>query len=271
MTIVDEIETREILCEGGMPGYLALPRRETNLGPAVILIHERYGLAEHPRDVARRFARAGYACLAPNLFYKHPDQEALHRGDAHYDITDPESAVYLNWALDTLQKVVGVDSTKVAVMGVCQTGRQPLVIDAERPIGAALMWYGGAAGRQFVVNEKYPEPYENIIARSRCPILGIFGENDHRISVEDLRNFRNCLERYGRNFTIKVYPGAPHGFLNDTMPGRFRPRQASAGWETQLQFLKGVFSNKTGSPRIVQRYELDISSDYDFSKNVRLE
>jgi carboxymethylenebutenolidase len=85
-----------------------------------------------------------------------------------------------------------------------------------------------------------------------------------RISVEDLRNFRNCLERYGRTFTIKAYPGAPHGFLNDTMPGRFREREAAAAWE-------GVFSSEVDPSRIVQRYELNMSSSYDFSKNVRLE
>jgi carboxymethylenebutenolidase len=271
MTIADDLEAKDIICEGGMPGYLALPPRGNRRGPAVILLHERYGLAEHPRDVARRFARSGYVCLAPNIFYKHPDQAALHRGDAHYDITDPESAVYLNWALDTLQKLTGVESTKVAIMGVCQTGRQPLVIAAERPIGAALIWYGGAAARQFVVNDKYPEPYEQIISRSKCPILGIFGESDHRISVEDLRNFRNCLERYGRTFTIKVYPGAPHGFLNDTMPGRFRQKEAAAAWAAQLQFLEDVFLSQAESGRIVQRYELNISAGYDFSKNVRLE
>lgn len=180
MTIADEIEAKDIMCEGGMPGYLALPPPGTR-GPAVILLHERYGLAAHPRDAAKRFAHSGYVCLAPNLFYKHPDQDALHRGDAHYDITDPESAVYLNWALDTLQNLTGVESTKVAVMGVCQTGRQPLVIAAERPIGAALIWYGGAAARQFVVNDKYPEPYENIISRSKCPILGIFGGSRSKI------------------------------------------------------------------------------------------
>lgn len=270
MNVIEDIETREITCEGGMPGYLALPRGKA-LGPAVILLHERYGLAEHPRDIARRFARAGYVCLAPNIFYKHPDQAALHRGDAHYDITDPESAVYLHRALDTLQKVAGVDSTKVAIMGVCQTGRQPLVIAAERSIGAAMIWYGGAAARQFAINEKYPKPYEGIIAKVNCPILGIFGECDHRISLEDLRNFRNCLERHGKTFTMKVYPGAPHGFLNDTMPGRYRKREAEAGWAAQLQFLTEVFSPDHGASRLVQRYELDISVNYDFSKNERLE
>ena len=60
-------------------------------------------------------------------------------------------------------------------------------------------------------------------------------------------------------------------FLNDTMPGRFRPQQASAGWETQLRFLKDVFSETKTAPRLVQRYDLEISADYDFSKNVRLE
>lgn len=122
MTIADEIEAKDIMCEGGMPGYLALPPPGTR-GPAVILLHERYGLAAHPRDAAKRFAHSGYVCLAPNLFYKHPDQDALHRGDAHCDATDPESAIYLNWALDTLQNLTGVESTKGRRHG-CLSNRQ---------------------------------------------------------------------------------------------------------------------------------------------------
>ena len=165
------IEARDIICGEGMPGHLAVPST-SGKAPAIILLHERYGLGRHTRGLADRFARAGFVCLAPNLFFKHPDQTALDRGDAHYDISDPEAAEYLGWALDTLATVPLVDVSKIAVQGTCQTGGHPFVIAAERPIGAVLIWYGGAAARQFVVRDLYPRPYEEMIAASHCPVLG---------------------------------------------------------------------------------------------------
>ena len=107
-------------------------------------------------------------------------------------------------------------------MGVCQTGRHPLVLAAERPIAAAIIWYGAASKREWQVSERYPKPLDEIIARVECPVLGLFGEADHVISLDDVRRLRDTLDRHGKTYHIKVYPGAPHGWLNDTMPGRYR-------------------------------------------------
>ena len=68
-------------------------------------------------------------------------------------------------------------------MGVCQTGRHPLVLAAQRPIAAALVWYGAASQREWQVNARYPVALEQIMARIDCPVLGIFGEADHLISL----------------------------------------------------------------------------------------
>ena len=264
------IETRDILCGDGMPAHLAVPTVSGKV-PALILLHERYGLGTHTRGLADRFARAGIACLAPNLFFKHPDPAALGRGDAHYDITDPEAAEYLGWSLDALAQVPQVDVDKIAVQGTCQTGRLPFVIAAERPIGAAVIWYGGAAARQFVTSDLYPRAYEEIIAASRCPVLGIFGELDHRISIDELRRFRDCLERHNKTFSIKLFGDAPHGFCNETMPGRYRHEQAEAGLDMQVDFIQEIFSPAYDASRIAQRYDADVSTRYDYAKNVRVE
>jgi dienelactone hydrolase len=68
------------------------------------LMHERYGLVEHTRDQAMRGARDGYAVLAPNSFFRHPDPAALNAGNARYGLTDPESIELINVALATLRK-----------------------------------------------------------------------------------------------------------------------------------------------------------------------
>jgi carboxymethylenebutenolidase len=270
-TITKTVTNKELKLKGGLPAYLAVPDVKGKV-PAIVLMHERYGLVQHTKDLADRFAReAGYVCIAPDCFYKHPDPEVLHKGDSRYDLTDPESVEYLSTAIDALADVPQADTSKVAVKGVCQTGRHPLILAAARPITAALVWYGAASKREWDANKDQPVPLDDVIAKVNCPVLGIFGEADHIISIDDVRRFRGSLEKHNKSYTINVYHGAPHGWLNDTMPGRYRRPQAEAALAAQLAFLKEVFSPDYDKTRIHQRYSAEISPNYDFSKNVRLE
>jgi carboxymethylenebutenolidase len=262
-------DTSTITC-GEMPAFVATPRSNAK-APVVIVMHERYGLVRHTRDLAERFAREGYLAIAPNLFFKHPDQDALHRGESGYDMSDGEAVACLTDAINALASMREADTGRIAVMGVCQTGRHPLLLAASRPIAAALVWYGAAQPREWAVNSKYQRPLEEIIAAVGCPVLGMFGEADHLISIDDVRRFRNFLERHGKSFRIQLYRGAPHGWLNDTMPGRYRPAQAQAAWAVQIAFLKQVLAPDYDRSTITQRYEADVAVDYDFSRNVRLE
>src|SRR5215813_5070183 len=147
LTAMPDIATRTVRCAGGLPAFLAVPATDAKV-PAVVLMHERYGLVRHTRDLAERFARYGFVCIAPDFFHKHPDQAALHRGDVGYDMTDPEAVAYLEAAIAEIVALAQVDAARIAVKGVCQTGRHPLVLAAQRPIAAALVWYGrGVAAR----------------------------------------------------------------------------------------------------------------------------
>jgi len=264
-----EVETRTIRCASGLPAFLAVPSGSAKV-PAIVLMHERYGLVRHTCDLAERLARDGFLAIAPDFFYGHPDQDALHRGDVGYAFKDGEAVEHIDAALAELAALGQVDQRRIAVMGVCQTGRHPLVYAAQRPIAAALVWYGAASVREWGVNERFHEPLDAIIARVACPVLGIFGEADHVISIDDVRRFRDCLDRHEKSYTIKVYPGAPHGWLNDTMPGRYRREAAEAAWALQLAFLNNVFHGRYDKPRRVQVYECEHAADYDFRKNVRL-
>jgi carboxymethylenebutenolidase len=267
---MSEIRTRTIICSAGMPAFAAVPDTDAK-APVVIVMHERYGFVRHTRNLAERFARDRLVAIAPDLYFRHPDQEALHRGDAGYEMSDPEAVQGLEAALAALAQVPQADLGRVAVMGTCQTGRHPLVFAAACPIAAALVWYGAAQPREWAVTAKYPRALDEIIAAVDCPVLGMFGETDHLISVDDVRRFRNCLEQHGKSFRIHLYRDAPHGWLNDTMPGRYRRAQAEAAWAAQREFLELVFAG--GYDRLTRRqhYEAGIAADYDFSRNVRLE
>jgi carboxymethylenebutenolidase len=264
-----DISTRTVCCAGELPAFLAVPATDAK-APAVVLMHERYGLVRHTRDLAERFARDGFVCIAPDFFHKHPDQTALHRGDVGYDMTDPEAVTYLEAAIAEVAALPQVDASRIAVKGVCQTGRHPLVLAAQRPIAAALVWYGAASQREWQVSARYPKALDDIVAAVECPVLGIFGEADHVISLADVRRLRDSFDRHDKSYTIKIYPGAPHGWLNDTMPGRYRRDAAEAAWAFQLAFLRRVFDPGYDKSRRVQIYESEHAADYDFTKNKRL-
>jgi carboxymethylenebutenolidase len=265
-----EVEIQEVTCAGGMPAFVARPA-DAGRHPVVILIHERYGLVPHTLDLAKRCARDGYVAMAPNFFYRHPDQKALNAGDSRYPMTDTEALELLAAAMATIKDDPAADTAQVAVAGYCQTGRHPLVFAAEVKITAAVVWYGAAAKREWLVSDTNHKPMEDMIAAIDCPVFGAFGGADHIISLDDVQRFRNTLEQHKKSYDIHVYADAPHGWLNDTMPGRYRAPQADAGWEDQQLFLKKVFSGGYKPDRVSWRFESKVGRDYDFTKNKRLE
>jgi carboxymethylenebutenolidase len=264
-----DITSEEITCANGMPAFLAYPAGGGKF-PTVVLMHERYGLVRHFKEQAMRCARDGFAVLAPNFFFRHPDQKVLNAGDSRYDMTDPESVELIGAALAAMKSHKAADPDKVVVMGYCQTGRHPLLYAAEHPITAAVVWYGGAGSKEWGINKDQPRKLEDVIADVTCPVFGAFGEADHIISLDDVRRFRDCLEKGRKSYDIHIYRGAPHGWLNDTMPGRYRKEQAEAGWAAQQRFLTEVFGGKWDGV-VRWQFESDTSHDYDYSKNVRME
>jgi carboxymethylenebutenolidase len=265
-----DVETREIVCPGGMPAYVARPAAQGRV-PVVVLMHERYGLVAHTRDLARRCAGDGFLVIAPNFFYRHADQAALNAGESRYDMTDVEAIDLIGSAFAAARDEVMADMERTAVAGYCQTGRHPLVYAAEAPVTAAIVWYGAASKREWPASKLNHKPLDEIIAALPCPVFGAFGAADHIISLDDVRRFRDALEAHRKTYDIHVYAGAPHGWLNDTMPGRYRAPQADAGWADQQRFLKRVFGGETRPDRVSWRFESEVEADYDFSKNVRLE
>jgi carboxymethylenebutenolidase len=265
-----DITTAEITCNNGMPAFLAYPTGG-EIFPTVILMHERYGLVKHTKDQAMRCARDGFAVLAPNFFFRHPDQRVLNAGDGRYDITDPESVELIKAAIATLAGHKAADLSRIVVAGYCQTGRHPIVFAAEVAISAAVVWYGAASKREWEVNKRQPEPLEALIAALPCPVFAAFGETDHIISLDDVRRFRDCLEAHNKSYDIHIYRDAPHGWLNDTMPGRYRKQQADAGWAAQQHFLAEVFAGGYDSRTVFWNFKSESRTGYDFSKNVRME
>ncbi len=256
----------------GITAFRALPRAKGKR-PAVIFLHERYGIVQHTRDLTVKLAQAGYVGLAPDLFSRFTgDKKVLERGEVRVELRDDEVLQDLGEAIDYLKKLDSVDASRIAIIGVCQTGRQSLLLAAYRKdLSSCAVFYGAAGGKEWTTDEYRPETIESLIGKLSRPVLGVFGEADHIISVDDVLRFRGCLEQQKKGYHVRLYQDAPHGWLNDTMPGRYRKEAAIDAWKLLLSFLKKTFGNGWDRNRVLWTFESDFSPEYDFKKNVRLE
>jgi carboxymethylenebutenolidase len=187
------------------------------------------------------------------------DKEALNRGDERLILTDDQVCHYMGQALDYLKGLPEVTSEHIAAMGVCQSGAYPHLLNSVHPeVAANIVFYGGTS------------PSDAVVEAITAPTLGVFGEADHIISIKDVYAFRAKLEQFDKNYDIRLFPSMPHGWLNDTMPGRYRQRQAEEAWLLIMDFLSRCFGDGYPAERVRWRMFEEYSRSYDFSKNVRL-
>ena len=257
---------------GDCEGHLFLPQGEAPAG-AVVVLHERYGLVQHTLDLAQRLAREGYVAMAPNLFSRwRGDTQALERGEGRVALPDDEIAAVIDQALDFLKAHPRVAAGRIALMGFCQSGRYPIVVASRRrDLAACVVFYGAAQERDWQVFDLQPRPMQEMMRVLGAPALFVFGECDHLISLDHIRRVRGALEDGRRSYRMKVFPGMPHGWLNDTMPARYRPQEAEQAWGVLLAFLADVFSGRWPGAQVRWEFESASAADYDFARNTRLE
>jgi carboxymethylenebutenolidase len=241
--------------------------------PAVIHLHERYGIVQHTTDLGQKFVDAGYVTVVPDLFSRFTgNREVLARGDDRCELSDAEVLQDIDLVVAYLRTLPEVDGSKIAMAGVCQTGRQPLLIAARREyLSASVVLYGAVYNDDWKSHPLRPEPIDEILAQVACPVVGIFGELDNLVPLHNVVRMLSVLTEAKKSFDIRIYPEAPHGFLNDTMPGRYRRQQAEAAWKQITTFLDSVFTGEWSKERAIWRFESDSSIHYDFTKNKRWE
>src|SRR5262249_10945115 len=119
--VAERVRTRKVM-SGDMPAFLAVPAGAPPTA-AVIVTHERYGLTRHICELAERFAADGLVAIAPDLYFRHPDQAALQRGDVGCDVSDPDALAALEAVIEALARETSADPARLAAMGICQTAR----------------------------------------------------------------------------------------------------------------------------------------------------
>jgi len=241
--------------------------------PVIIHMHERYGIVQHTMDLGEKYVKAGYVIVVPDYFSRFTgDRKRLAEGNDRCELDDEQVLSDTDAIVRYLRTVPQADINTIAMSGVCQTGRQPVLVAAKRDyLAAAVVLYGAVYDADWQTHPLRPEPIDKLMQEMKCPLTAVFGELDNLIRLDNILRMSTVLAANRKSFSIRVYPGAPHGFLNDTMPGRYRQLQSDAAWNQIVSFLQSVIAGEWKKDRAIWRFEADSSLDYDFTKMKRWE
>ena len=221
-----------------MPVYEAKPDGEAKGG--VVVIQEVFGVNDHIEDVTRRFAAAGYHAVAPHLFHR-TGSPKLPYDDFNQviphmaELTDDKVLEDVDEAIEHL-KQAGWGTPQIGLVGFCFGGRVSFLVAAERPLGAAVGFYGGG-----IVTSRFPQ-FPALVERAaelKAPWLGLFGSEDQSIPLDDVERLRTELDNIRHvDHDVVVYEGAGHGFHCDARPDHFNAEAAEDAWNRTLDWFE---------------------------------
>ena len=228
----------ETVSLGAIPGYLARPAAPGR-HPAVIVVNEVFGIHDYIKDTCRRFAKAGYAAVAPELYARLGDLSKMTDvGQIVSQVISKAPDARLLQDLDgavAFAAAHGGAATRLGVTGFCRGGRNTWLYAAHNPnLKAAVAWYGPVMG---AVSELQPKTATDVAGDLKCPLLGLYGGKDTGIKVDDVQAAAAKAKAAGKSVEIMVYPDAPHGFHADYRPS-YRAAEAIDGFNRLLGFFK---------------------------------
>lgn len=210
----------------GIPGYLATPSGKGSW-PCLIVIQEWWGLDQQTKSIANRFGELGYLAFSPDLYYGElaqlGDNEKAMQLVQKYGTTAGEDLVKLFDGLKTDPRCTG----KIGSVGFCFGGRMSLVLGVNRPVDAICTFYGG--GMQQIFDK---------LNKIKCPVLGLFGDQDMSIPLGTVEEFNHLLDDIGVAHEIVVYPNSGHAFFRDSDPKAFKPEAAKDAWVRVTKFFE---------------------------------
>ena len=223
---------------GAMPGYRAMPAGKSGLA-TVLVVQEVFGVHEHIRDMCRRFAKAGFFAVAPELYARQGDPAKYT--DIGKLITELVAKVPDAQVMDDLDSTAawaaknGGDGGKLGVTGFCWGGRIVWMYAAHNPkLNAGVAWYGVTA-RAFAPGDK---PVLDVVAQIKAPVLGLYGGADQGIPTDTVEKLRDGLKGAGNDrCEFVIYPDTPHGFNADYRPS-YRKEAAEDGWNRCLAWFR---------------------------------
>lgn len=210
--------------------------------PGVVVIHHSPGWDEWTAEVVRKFADHGYAAIAPSLYFRLGDgasPEVVARARAAGGMPDDQVMGDVSGAASFLRAQPNSNG-KVGVIGFCSGGRQAYLAACRiADLDAVVDCWGGSV----VVDDPSKLPKTQPVApielteRIRCPLLGLFGNDDTNPSPADVDRTEAALKRFGKNYEFHRYDQAGHAFFA-WYRANYRPEQAQDGWKKAFAFFE---------------------------------
>ncbi|MEZ4868539.1 MAG: dienelactone hydrolase family protein [Caldilineaceae bacterium] len=207
-----------------LSGYLARPEGD-GAHPAVVVIQEWWGLNDHIKDVARRFAEQGYAALAPDLYHGVVATEPDEARKLVMALDMPNAVQEIQQAISYLLDQDFVSGDKVGIVGFCMGGGLVLQTAlASDNLAAAVAFYGSPLS---------PEQ----AAQVKAPVLGLYGGADQGIPADAVNAMAQAMQDAGIESDFHIYDGAQHAFFNDTRESSYDPTAAADAWQRTLAWF----------------------------------
>ena len=207
--------------------------------PGVIVIMEAFGLVDHIKDVARRFAEQGYLALAPDMYTREgsPDPNTLDSVlQTMFSVPDAQAVADLEGAITYLKRLPDSNG-KVGAIGFCSGGRHTLILACKSTnLDAAVDSAGG-----FIIQDQHtpqrPVSPIAMIPTLSCPLLALFGEEDPNPSPAHAARLQEELEKHGKTYELRMYRHAGHAFFADYRPS-YRAAAAQDMWHRVFVFYE---------------------------------
>jgi carboxymethylenebutenolidase len=227
-----EVNAREVSYRGKactLKAYVAEPSHTGHQHPGVIVVHEWWGLDEHIKDVARRFAAEHYFAIAPDLYSRQGSKVTSDPNVAAELMTglkQNDGIDDLLSTIDWLQAQNTVRGSHIGVIGFCMGGSYAMALPClSRNIMAAAPFYGEI-------------PADERLQNLHCPVFYAYGENDGWIQRKDVDRLAKALSKFNKPGQVKVYAGCSHGFFNDSRADVYSAKDARDAWEQSLRLFE---------------------------------
>ena len=190
--------------------------------PAIIIVHEWWGLNGHIEDIAQRFAEEGFIAVAVDLYEGKTTKDAREASMLMGALKPEDGLARLQVVLKRLRATPEV--TSVGVTGFCMGGTYALLLACKAKVEGSAPFYGDP-------------PDTSVIGKLSCPILFIGAEKDQWITVEKMNRLDAALRQYGKEGEVRIYKGADHAFFNDTRPEVYNRADAEDAWKRVIEFF----------------------------------
>jgi carboxymethylenebutenolidase len=197
--------------------------------PAVVMIHEWWGLNDNIKEMADELAGEGYVVLGADLYNGEVATDPNRARELSSSVGEnPQQAITnLQSAVQYLASLPNVNSSRIAGLGWCFGGGQSLQLalnSEQHPLAATVIYYGN------LVDDT------SELSKIKWPVLGIFGDQDNSIPVDSVRAFGRGLNETGVTNEIYIYPGVGHAFANPS-GDNYAPQETADAWQKTLTFL----------------------------------